>query len=181
MKKRLLNWLYSITAADCKMIAIILALTVFAIVGMMWLTSCSSSRKSTTDAKNDTRVEKSDSGSVSKNNSQQNTQSNWWRESWGFMPGKHDTTSIIHTEKQLQPIYYTKEGGSITIQLQNQNLDSFWAAKSDSLNKNQQKLSDSSKTEVLNIWQIIGIILGAQLLLKFIPTPKITFGNGKTH
>ena len=164
----------------------LLALLIAALLGLLALmalgsvASCTHSRKSSSSTANDTQVKKADSGTVSKSSSTSSNENTWFKE-WIAMGGRTD--SFVSKEVQLQPIYHNttqpvliyREGGTNKTAQSQFNQDSAWKAYIDSTNRNKTAAQSSNTTQVLSMWQIIGISFLISLALKIIPTPTIAF------
>ena len=157
-------------------IAILMVLALLAYLAIVF-PSCTTSHKATSDVQNNSQVKKTDSTAVSKSGSGTSNENTWFRE-WVAVGGRRD--SFISKEVQLQPIYNTmpveyryREGGTSKAETWKFNVDSFKATLLDSMNKDKAKNMESSKTEVLSLWHIIGIAAGVCFVFLLLSKLKI--------
>lgn len=137
------------------------------------LSSCKVSRQVSKTQTDSLHVNKIDSGQVKKEISQSKSENEWWREY--LLTNKPEPS-----ERTLQPIYNTqpiliREGGKSSNENYNLKIDSSWKKESDSLKVKIMELEKKSKTTVLNFWQILGIAIGASLIIFILSKLKIPF------
>ena len=137
---------------------VLIALALFA-AGLL-LSSCNSS-KELFEAKSDkTKVEKSDSGAVTKTTNTDFKKDDWWKETIVYPP-KDCTVNINY----ITPAVVYREGGSTTKVIDNTKFDSGWKLKYDSLQFVVAMKSKKTETQVLSFWHIVGIAVGASLFV----------------
>lgn len=165
-------------------IAMLLVILAFLFLAALF-SGCTTSRKASADIQNNSQVKKTDSLAVSKSGATSSNENTWFRE-WISMGGNKD--SFVSKEIQLKPIYHTstqpvviyREGGTNKQEQTYYNFDSAFKAVSDSTNKDKIKTSETSKTQVLSLWHMIGIAVAAALFFRFVPLPTISFNKNKS-
>ncbi len=157
------------------MVGTMLLLIVLVTLALLWLTSCESSKHTTSNVETNTAGKTMDSAAVHRDESGSSTENTWWRELMMMVPKGKDTITNNTTEKLMQPIYYYREGGTEKQEDWRKALDSTFKANKDTSSHTQQSATVDKKTEVLSMWQIIGLIVGLCFLMQFLPIPKLSF------
>lgn len=133
------------------------------------LNSCSITKAKKTFASDSTHVSKIDSGSIKQNINSAKSDSTWKREIIYF--GKDTVTNNYYTT----PAVIYRESGSQSKQFDSSNLQTNFNKSIDS-GQVKTVLSEKKKEErALSIWQIIGIAVGASIVISLLSKLKISF------
>ena len=138
--------------------------------------SCSvfkSGKSSTVDT---STVKRTDSVSVSKNETTTNKDEQWWREILNFRP--HDSTYIERTNT-VQPVYQIiREGGTVQTQTHQLNYDSIRINRLDSAMALFLQSQSTSKVKAFDFWQILALGIIGIIILYFVLS-KVNFSLKK--
>lgn len=141
-----------------------LLLALMAVIFMIFLLqSCEVIKGKRTTVSDTTAVQKKDSGAIKTSTGTDTKQSEWWKETVIFPPGKDCTINNYYTTNP--PAIIIREGGTAQQQSTFFNYDSAWLSKIDSLAASQKTTEKTKETTVLSPWQIIAISIGACLVL----------------
>lgn len=153
-------------------IGLLLWLVLFGIVGCEVLKS---KRATSTDS---TRVNRIDTVRLLVRDSGSKTDATWYREILSYLPKGRDTV-INNTTVPVNTYYPTqviREGGTFTREEYLHLMDSMNATKSDSTSLKQQIEVKDKSAKVLNMWQIIGLMLGCLLVFEGLKWVKNNVG-----
>lgn len=144
---------------------------------LLFASGCEVLKSKRTVVKDSVAVAKSDSGAVTKTQTESKTDWEWWKTTLQYMPQKTGDTIINHnyyTNEMPQPSVVVIEGGKGSNQTQVQVIDSSWRQAYDSLAFKLQEASKSKETTVMSPLQIIGLCAGVCIVLFLLSKLKIS-------
>lgn len=133
----------------------------------MLFSSCEVLKTKRRVVKDSLRTVRVDSGTVNTRTTDIKDSLAWWKETFNF---SRDTTIV---NNNVYPTSYIRERGIRTVETKSVNYDSLWSIRLDSLSYRISEATKTKETKVLNMWQIIGLAVGACLVFLLITKLKI--------